>query len=64
MPTKNPSNLDNKPQEKIKTRLPGFEFTSISPTSKTVIILLIILTFLLVLAVLMPKFMAVRWLTG
>jgi len=64
MSTKNPSNLNNKVPEQIEISFLGFRFKCSSPTSKTVIILLIILTFLLVLAVLLPKFTAIRWLTG
>jgi hypothetical protein len=60
----NPSNPDNKFQEQIEISFLGFRVKCSSPTSKTIIVLLIILTFLLVLVVLLPKYTAIRWLIG
>jgi hypothetical protein len=47
--------LDDKQHEQVEISFLGFKFKCSSPSSKTIIILAIILTFLLVLVVLMPK---------
>jgi len=65
MPKNNkPSNLEDKPQERIKIRLPGFEFTSSSLTTKTIIVLVIILLFWLALMIILPKSIVIKCLTG
>lgn len=65
MPRKyKPSHLDDKSQEQIELSFLGFRFKCSSPTSKTVIILSIILTFLLVLVHWLPKIAVAKWLTG
>jgi hypothetical protein len=64
MPKNKPSLPDNKSQEQIEISFLGFRLKCSSPTSKTIIILSIILIFLLVLVLLLPKFTAVKWLTG
>jgi len=64
MSRRNPSHLDDKPQEQIEVSFLGFRFKSSSPTSKTVIILSIILIFLLVLVHWLPKITVLKHLTG
>jgi hypothetical protein len=64
MPRQNKSsNLDDKPQEQIEISFLSFKFKCSSPTSKTIIILVITLIFLLALAVLLPR-VTMKWLTG
>jgi hypothetical protein len=64
MSRRNHSHLDDKPQEQIEVSFLGFRFKCSSPTSKTVIILSIILTFLLVLVHWLPKITLLKQLTG
>jgi hypothetical protein len=60
----NETNDSNKHREELEINIFGIKFKCVAPTSRTITILILFFLFIVLLALILPRFTVLKWITG